>query len=51
MQTGIKDTVQEFYFEKLFSSYKGKHGPHVKQQALDAAVAHRHHKSSLAIAR
>jgi hypothetical protein len=38
-QTGIKDTVQEYHFEKLFSSYKGKLGPHAKQQALDAAVA------------
>ena len=38
-EKGIKDTVQEFFLEKLFSSYKGKHGPKAKQDALDAAVA------------
>ncbi|KAF8966226.1 hypothetical protein BDZ97DRAFT_1657897 [Flammula alnicola] len=38
-QTGIKDTVQEFHFKKLFSSYKGKHGPQAKQRALDAVIA------------
>ena len=36
---GIKDTVQEFFLEKLFSSYKAKHGPKAKQDALNAAVA------------
>ena len=38
-EKGIKDTVQEFFLEKLFASYKGKHGPKAKQDALDAAVA------------
>jgi hypothetical protein len=38
-EKGIKDTVQEFFLEKLFASYKGKHGPKAKQEALDAAVA------------
>lgn len=38
-EKGIKDTVQEFHLEKLFSSYKGKHSPHAKRQALDAAIA------------
>ena len=38
-EKGIKDTVQEFFLEKLFSSYKGKHGLKAKQDALDAAVA------------
>ena len=38
-EKGIKDTVQEFFLEKLFASYKGKHGPKAKQDALDVAVA------------
>lgn len=38
-EKGIKDTVQEFFLKKLFASYKGKHGPKAKQDALDAAVA------------
>jgi hypothetical protein len=38
-EKGIKDTVQEFFLEKLFASYKGKHGPKAKQDALNAAVA------------
>jgi len=38
-EKGIKDTVQEFFLKKLFTSYKGKNGPKAKQDALDAAVA------------
>ena len=38
-ETGIKDTVQEFFLEKLFASYKHKQGPMAKQDALNAAVA------------
>ncbi|KAF9472390.1 hypothetical protein BDN70DRAFT_938219 [Pholiota conissans] len=37
--TGIKDTVQEFFFDKVFESYEKKQGPAAKQQALDNAVA------------
>ncbi|KAF8178467.1 hypothetical protein BJ912DRAFT_1045365 [Pholiota molesta] len=36
--TGIKDTVQEFFFDKLFDSYKAKQGPIAKQEALDRAI-------------
>lgn len=39
-ETGIKDTTQEFFLEKLFASYKGKIGIRKKQEALDAAVDH-----------
>jgi len=37
-ETGIKDTTQEHFLEKLFASYKGKSGTRKKQDALDAAV-------------
>jgi hypothetical protein len=39
-ETGIKDTTQEHFLEKLFASYKGKSGTRKKQEALDAAVEH-----------
>jgi hypothetical protein len=35
----VKDTVQEFFLEKLYASYQDKHGPKAKQEALDAAIA------------
>jgi hypothetical protein len=38
-ETGIKDTYQEFFLERLFSSYKDVSGKGDKQKALDAAVA------------
>jgi hypothetical protein len=38
-ETGIKDTFQEFFFEKLFASYKEKAGPKAKQDALNVARA------------
>lgn len=38
-KTGVKDTVQEFFLEKLYQSYQDKRGPKAKQKALDAAVA------------
>jgi len=37
-ETGIKDTTQEHFLEKLFASYKGKSGTRKKQEALDTAV-------------
>ena len=37
-ETGIKDTTQEHFLEKLFASYKGKSGTRKKQEAFDAAV-------------
>ena len=33
-ETGIKDTIQEHFLEKLFASYKGKSGTKQKQEAL-----------------
>lgn len=39
MNTGIKDTTQEFFLAKLFDSYKDQQGPVAKQAALDKAVA------------
>ncbi|KAK7007194.1 hypothetical protein R3P38DRAFT_3325581 [Favolaschia claudopus] len=36
--SGIKDTFQLVFLEKLFESYKGKRGPKAKQEALDAKV-------------
>lgn len=36
-QTGVKDTFQEFFFDRLFSSYKHKRGID-KQRALDEAI-------------
>ncbi|KAI0723525.1 hypothetical protein C8Q76DRAFT_614464 [Earliella scabrosa] len=38
-QTGIKDTFQLAFLNKLFDSYKGKRGMEAKQNALDAAIA------------
>jgi hypothetical protein len=37
-ESGVKDTVQEHFLDKLFASYKGKQGTQVKQAALDSAV-------------
>jgi hypothetical protein len=37
-ESGVKDTVQEHFLDKLFTSYKGKHGTQAKQAALDSAV-------------
>ncbi|KAF8204045.1 hypothetical protein BJ912DRAFT_841196 [Pholiota molesta] len=36
--SGIKDTVQEHFLEKLFSAYKSKRGAKAKEDALAAAV-------------
>ncbi|KAJ6503838.1 hypothetical protein C8R45DRAFT_894926 [Mycena sanguinolenta] len=38
-ESGVKDTYQLFFIEKLFRSYKGKRGRSSKQAALDAALA------------
>lgn len=38
-ESGVKDTYQQFFLEKLFESYKGKRGRLVKQAALNAKVA------------
>jgi hypothetical protein len=37
-ESGVKDTVQEHFLDKLFASYKGKQGTQAKQTALDSAV-------------
>jgi hypothetical protein len=37
-ESGIKDTIQEHFFDKLFSSYKSISGNLRKQEALDNAV-------------
>ena len=37
-EQGIKDTVQEFFLDKLFTSYSSKKGLAQKKQALDDAV-------------
>ena len=37
-EQGIKDTVQEFFLEKLFASYSNKKGSAQKKEALDEAV-------------
>jgi len=37
-ESGVKDTVQEHFLDKLSASYKGKHGTQAKQAALDSAV-------------
>jgi hypothetical protein len=39
-ESGIKDNIQEYFFEKLFSSYKSTSGNVRKQEVLDAAVEH-----------
>lgn len=38
-ENGIKDTVQDFFLDKLFASYKNTQPNQTKQAALDAAVA------------
>ncbi|KAF7371200.1 hypothetical protein MSAN_00755500 [Mycena sanguinolenta] len=38
-ESGIKDTYQLSFLEKMFQSYKGKRGRTAKQAALDAYVA------------
>ncbi|KAF8180489.1 hypothetical protein K438DRAFT_1908238 [Mycena galopus ATCC 62051] len=38
-ESGLKDTYQLFFLEKLFDLYKGKRGREAKQAALDAQVA------------
>ncbi|KAJ7195401.1 hypothetical protein B0H12DRAFT_1299784, partial [Mycena haematopus] len=38
-ESGVKDTYQLFFLEKLFESYKGKRGRAAKQAALDAQLA------------
>jgi hypothetical protein len=37
-ESGVKDTVQEHFLDKLFSLYKGKQGTQAKQAVLDSAV-------------
>jgi len=37
-KSGVKDTVQEHFLDKIFASYKGKQGTQAKQAALDSAV-------------
>lgn len=37
-ESGVKDTIQEYYLDKLFASYKGKQGAQAKQAALNSAV-------------
>lgn len=37
-EKGVKDTIQEFFLDKLFTSYSGKKGLAQKKQALDNAV-------------
>lgn len=34
-ESGIKDTHQMFFLDKLFKSYKGKRGQQAKQDALN----------------
>ncbi|KAJ7601530.1 hypothetical protein B0H17DRAFT_1241343 [Mycena rosella] len=38
-ESGVKDTYQLFFLEKLFQSYKGKRGRAAKQVALNARIA------------
>lgn len=38
-ETGVKDTHQMVFLEKLFKSYKGKRGREAKQAALDNEIA------------
>ncbi|KAJ6521633.1 hypothetical protein DFH09DRAFT_1251092 [Mycena vulgaris] len=38
-ESGLKDTYQLFFLEKLFASYKGKRGREAKQAALNARLA------------
>jgi len=37
-ESGVKDTVQEHFLDKLFALYKGKQGTQAKQAALDSAI-------------
>ena len=37
-ETGIKDTHQMFFLDKLFKSYKSKRGRESKQTALDKEI-------------
>jgi hypothetical protein len=37
-ETGLKDTHQMFFLDKLFKSYKGKRGQESKQAALDKEI-------------
>lgn len=37
-ETGIKDTVQEFFLDKLYTSYKNTKPNQTKQEALDVAI-------------
>ncbi|KAF8177873.1 hypothetical protein BJ912DRAFT_856629, partial [Pholiota molesta] len=37
--TGIKDTMQEFFLEHLFNSYQSVKGATAKQEALNQALA------------
>lgn len=37
-ESGIKDTYQMHFLEKIFASYKGKRGAKAKQAALDAKL-------------
>jgi hypothetical protein len=37
-KSGIKDTHQMFFLDKLFKSYKGKRGRESKQVALDKEI-------------
>lgn len=37
MNTGVKDTTQEVFLEKLIDSYKSAQGPAAKQAMLDEA--------------
>ncbi|KAJ6475842.1 hypothetical protein DFH09DRAFT_832595, partial [Mycena vulgaris] len=38
-ESGLKDTYQLPFLEKLFASYKGKHGREAKQAALNRELA------------
>jgi len=37
-ESGVKDTYQMFFLEKLFKSYKKKRGQESKQAALDSKI-------------
>lgn len=37
-ESGIHDTVQEFFFDKLFSAYENKRGTKAREEALAAAM-------------
>lgn len=37
-ESGVKDTHQMFFLEKLFKSYKGRHGRESKQAALQKEI-------------